>query len=53
MALDNDEVSVETRITKGDAAPPPAVGGDNIDELSAMTGLTRESKSQTVCRDCR
>ena len=40
MALDNDEVSVETRLTKGDAAPPLAVGGEENDELSAMTGST-------------
>ena len=46
MALDNDEVSVETRLTKGDAAPPPAVDGENNEELSEMTGSTRESKAK-------
>jgi hypothetical protein len=46
LALDTDEVSVETRVTKGDAAPPPALLDGKEDELSAMTGSTRESKAK-------
>ena len=40
--MDTDDVSAETRLTKGDAAPPPAPK----DDLSDMTGSTRESKAQ-------
>jgi len=39
---DDDEVSIETRLTKGDAAPPAA----SNDDLSDMTGSTRESKAK-------
>ena len=53
LALDSDVFSVETRLTKGDAAPPPAATKDNCmttpsnaDDLSDMTGSTRESKAQ-------
>ena len=42
MALDEDTVSVETRLTKGDATPPPAIGGEENELLLAMTGSTRE-----------
>ena len=42
LALDDDEVSVETKLTKGDAAPPPA----SKDVFSEMNGSTRESKSK-------
>ena len=41
MATDKDDVSVETRLTKGDAVPPPA----DTDDISDMTGSTRESKA--------
>ena len=41
MALDNDDVSTETRLTKGDAVPPSV-----NDDVSEMTGSTRESKAQ-------
>ena len=47
MALDTDEVSIETRLTKGDAAPPPAINIDEgDDEHSALSGSTRESKAK-------
>ena len=53
LALDDDVFSVETRLTKGDAAPPPVATMDdnvapspNTDDLSDMTGSTRESKAQ-------
>ena len=42
LAMDTDDVSVETRLTKGDAAPPPVP----TDDVSDMTGSTRESKAQ-------
>ena len=43
LTLDDDSfVSEETRLTKGDAAPPAA----KSDELSDMTGSTRESKAK-------
>ena len=40
LALNNDEVSEEARLNKGDAAPPLA----KHDKLLMMTGSTRESK---------
>ena len=43
MALPNDKISVETRLTKGDAAPPPA----HTDDVFEMTGSNRESKAKT------
>ena len=47
LAMDNDEVSVETRLTKGDAAPTPAITiKDAVDDQSEMTGSTRESKAK-------
>ena len=47
MALDTDEVSVETRLTKGDAAPPPAIHiAENDEDQSALSGSTRESKAK-------
>ena len=47
LAMDEDEVSVETRLTKGDAAPTPAILiNDTVDEQSEMTGSTRESKAK-------
>ena len=43
LAMDeDDEISVETRLTKGDAAPPAAT----TDDVSEMTGSTRESKAK-------
>ena len=47
LAMDNDEVSVETRLTKGNAAPTPIVLVQEApDEQSEMTGSTRESKAK-------
>ena len=43
MAMDNDEILDETRITKGDHAFPTA---NKNDELSELTGSTRESKAK-------
>ena len=44
LAREDDIISVETRLTKGDAAPPQAL--PNSDELSDITGSTRESKAK-------
>ena len=42
MALEGDEeVSVETRLTKGIVAPPAAASTDGT-EISALTGKTKE-----------
>ena len=41
MALEADNISIETRLTKNDAAPTLL-----NDEVSEMTGSTRESKAQ-------
>ena len=47
LAMDDDEVSVETRLTKGDAAPTPTILlNEAPDEQSEMTGSTRESKAK-------
>ena len=47
LAIDDDEVSIETRLTKGDEAPTPAIEIKNTtDDQSDMTGSTRESKSK-------
>ena len=47
LAMDGDEVSVETRLTKGDAAPTPVILVEEPqDEQSEMTGSTRESKAK-------
>ena len=46
MAPDTDEISVETRLTKGDAPPPPAISGGDNEDLSAMTGSIRESNAK-------
>ena len=44
LATENDDIaSVETRLTKGDVAPPKL---DNPDDVSALTGETRESKAK-------
>lgn len=53
MALDDDIISVETRLTKGDAPPPPIANSTDDgpdkdatnDDLSELTGSTRESKA--------
>ena len=42
LALDGDDILEETRLTKGDKAPPPATS----DDLSDMTGSTRESEAK-------
>ena len=41
LALDVDDISEETRLTKNDKAPPPIT-----EDISEMTGSTRESKAQ-------
>ena len=41
----NGEVSVDTRLTKGNVTPPAASSPDNTD-ISALTGETRESKAK-------
>ena len=41
MAVDTDDISVETRLTKGGATPP-----NNSDDISEMTDSTRESKAK-------
>ena len=46
MAMDTDDVSIETRLTKGNAAPPPAINDADNDEMSALSNSTRESKAQ-------
>ena len=47
LAMDDDEVSAETRLTKEDAAPTPAILiNDAVDDQSDMTGSTRESKAR-------
>ena len=52
LAMDFDEVSVETRLTKGDAAPTPAIRiMDEVDDQSEMTGSTRESKAKRYADD--
>ena len=38
LVLDTDDISMETRLTKGDAAPPAPIS----DELSHMIDSTRE-----------
>ena len=53
MALDDDIISVETRLMKGDAPPPPITNSTDEgpdkdatnDDLSELTGSTRESKA--------
>ena len=42
LARDDDDISFETRLTKGNAVPPSAE--KNSDYISDMTGSTRESK---------
>ena len=42
MALPDNEISVETRLKKGDATPAPV----HKDDVSEMTGSTRESKAK-------
>ena len=47
--MDGDEVSVETRLTKGNAAPTPVILVRGFpDEQSDMTGSTRESKAKII-----
>ena len=46
MVLDDDIISVEKRLTKGDAPPPPVQQLCNSDEVSDITGNTRESKAK-------
>ena len=42
---DDDEITVETRLTKGDKVPKTATTA-NAGDLSALTGETRESKAK-------
>ena len=47
LSLESDDISIETRLTKGDATPLPAIHiDDNGDEQSALSGSTRESKAK-------
>ena len=47
LVMDDDEVSVETRLTKENAAPTPTITLNNgVDDQSKMTGSTRESKAK-------
>ena len=49
MAMDGDDInSVNTRLTKGDAAPPPAAKDDG---WSTLTGDTRESKAKAYAAE--
>ena len=43
--MDMDDVSAETRLTKGNA-PLLAIGIEKNDEMSALSNSTRESKAQ-------
>ena len=47
MAMDDDDISEETRLTKGDRAPPPLPD----EEMSEMTGCTRESKAKRYANE--
>ena len=50
MAMDgNDDGSIESRLTKGDKAPPSAKKA--TDEISALTGETRESKAKAYAAE--
>lgn len=50
MAMDgNKDASVESKLTKGDAAPPP-VAKPNEDILT-LTGETRESKAKAYAAE--
>ena len=46
MSLDGDIASVETRLTKCDAPPPPVQHPCGSDEVSNITGNTRDSKAK-------
>ena len=47
LAIDKDEISEETRLTKGDAAPPTTIDTTSPkDDLSVLIGLTRGSKAK-------
>ena len=43
IAMEGDEISVETKLTKGDTAPRPA---EKCDKISELTESTRESKAK-------
>ena len=43
MAMDDDEISNETKLTKGDDTPPTA---NKTDDLSELTGSTYKSKAE-------
>ena len=48
MALDGDTIaSQESRLTKGDVAPPQA----DLSVVSALTGETRESKANAYAAE--
>ena len=42
MTMDEEDISEETRMTKGDRAPPPLPD----EEMSEITGSIRESKAK-------
>ena len=46
----DDEISEETRLTKGDRVPKPANDTDDSD-LSTLTGETRESKAKAYAAE--
>ena len=51
MALEGGkEVSLDTRLTKENVAPPAATSSDNTD-ISALTGYTRESKAKACATE--
>ena len=45
--MDDDDISEETRLTKGDRAPPPLPD----EEMSEITGCTRESKAKRYANE--
>ena len=49
-AEEDDDVSLESRLTKGDQTPPAAVNKDDTD-LSTLTGETRESKAKAYAAE--
>lgn len=45
----DDDASIESKLTKGDIAPPSAV--KNNDNISVLTGETRESKAKAYAAE--
>ena len=51
MCTENDDVeSIDTRLTKDDEAPPEATSTTN-DDISNLTGETRESKAKAYAAE--